>query len=119
MTVEKTTNYGNISVSEEAVAALAGGIITECYGVVGMSSRQVLRDGWAELLKKENYARGVVVRKTESGLEIDLYIIVSFGVRISEVVQEAQKKIKYILQKTLSVEITKVNVFVQGVRVVA
>ena len=119
MTVEKTTNYGNISVSEEAVAALAGGIITECYGVVGMSSRQVLRDGWAELLKKENYARGVVVRKTASGLEIDLYIIVSFGVRISEVVQEAQKKIKYILQKTLSVEITKVNVFVQGVRVVA
>lgn len=119
MTVEKTTNYGSISVSEEAVAALAGGVITECYGVVGMASRQVLRDGWAELLKKENYARGVVVRKTDRGLEIDLYIIVSFGVRISEVVQEAQKKLKYILEKSLSVEITSVNVFVQGVRVVA
>ena len=35
MTVEKQTNYGNISVSEEAVASLAGGMITECYGVVG------------------------------------------------------------------------------------
>ncbi|HCK87708.1 MAG TPA: Asp23/Gls24 family envelope stress response protein [Erysipelotrichaceae bacterium] len=119
MTVEKTTNYGSISVSEEAVAALAGGIITECYGVVGMASKQVLRDGWAELLKKENYARGVVVRRKETGLEIDLYIIVSFGVRISEVVAEAQKKIKYILEKSLSVEINAVNVFVQGVRVVA
>ena len=56
--------------------------------------------------------------KTEDGLEIDLYIIVSFGVRISEVVQEAQKKVKYVLEKTLSQDIAAVNVFVQGVRTV-
>lgn len=118
MTVEKKTNYGSISVSEDAVASLAGGVITESYGVVGMASKQVLRDGWAELLKKDNYAKGVVVRKTASGIEIDLYIVVSFGVKISEAVREAQKKIKYTLEKTLSVHIAAVNVFVQGVRVV-
>ena len=117
MNVEKQTNYGTISVSEEAVASLAGGVITECYGVVGMASRQILRDGWAELLNKENYARGVIVKNTDDGLEIDLYIIVSFGIKISEVVAEAQKKVKYMLEKTLSVEINAVNVFVQGVRV--
>ena len=118
MTVEKQTNYGNISVSEDAVASLVGGVITECYGVVGMASKQVLRDGWAELLKKENYARGVKVRNTEKGLTIDLYIIVSFGVRISEVVQEAQKKVKYVLEKSLSQDVEAVNVFVQGVRAI-
>ena len=118
MTVEKKTRYGAISVTENAVASLAGGVITECYGVVGMASKQVLRDGWAELLKKENYARGVKVRKTENGLQIDLFIIVSFGVRISEVVQEAQKKVKYVLEKTLSEDIDSVNVFVQGVRAI-
>lgn len=117
MTVEKKTNYGNITVTEEAVASLAGGVITECYGVVGMASRKVLRDGFAELLKKENYTRGVVVKRGEGGLEIDLYIIVSFGVKISEVVSEAQKKVKYILEKSLSEEIASVNVFVQGVQV--
>ena len=42
MTVEKKTNYGSISVSEEAVASLAGGVITESYGVVGMASKQIL-----------------------------------------------------------------------------
>ena len=119
MTVEKKTNYGSISVSEEAVASLAGGVITECYGVVGMASKQLLRDGWAELLKNENYQKGVVVRKTDTGLEIDLYIIVSFGVKVSEAVREAQKKVKYVLEKTLSVNISSVNVFVQGGRVVA
>ena len=119
MTVEKKTNYGSISVSEEAVASLAGGVITESYGVVGMASKQILKDGWAELLKKENYTKGVVVRNGKAGLEIDLYIVVSFGVKISEVVTEAQKKVKYMLEKSLSQEVAQVKVFVQGVRVVA
>ena len=39
MSVERKTNYGSISVSEEAIASLAGGVITECYGVVGMASK--------------------------------------------------------------------------------
>ena len=119
MTVEKKRNDGSISVSEEAVASLAGGVITESYGVVGMASKQILKDGWAELLKKENYTKGVVVRNGKAGLEIDLYIVVSFGVKISEVVTEAQKKVKYMLEKSLSHEVAQVNVFVQGVRVVA
>ncbi len=119
MTVEKTTDYGNISVSADAVASLVGGVITECYGVVGMASKQLVKDGWAELLKKDNYTRGVVVRRTENGLTVDLYIIVSFGVKISEVAQEAQKKVKYVLEKSLSQEIEAVNIFVQGVHVIA
>ena len=82
MSVERKTNYGSISVSEEAIAGLAGGVITECYGVVGMASKQVLKDGWAELLNKENYSRGVRVKETENGLDVDLYIISWFGVMI-------------------------------------
>ncbi|MBR3346371.1 MAG: Asp23/Gls24 family envelope stress response protein, partial [Solobacterium sp.] len=78
---------------------------------------KIIRDGWAELLNLENYSRGVVVKQTEDGLIIDLYIIVSFGVKISEVVQEAQKKVKYVLEKSLSESIVSVNVFVQGVQV--
>ena len=117
MSVERKTNYGSISVSEEAIASLAGGVITECYGVVGMASKQVLKDGWAELLNKENYSRGVRVKETENGLDVDLYNIACFGVKISEAVKEAQKKVKYVLEKTLTVDVNRVNVFVQGVRV--
>lgn len=117
MSVERKTNYGSISVSEEAIASLAGGVITECYGVVGMASKQVLKDGWAELLNKENYSRGVRVKETENDLDVDLYIIACFGVKISEAVKEAQKKVKYVLEKTLTVDVNRVNVFVQGVRV--
>ena len=117
MNMEKNTNFGSINITEEAIANLAGDMITECYGVVGMASKQILKDGWSELLKKENSSKGVVIRKTDAGIEVDLYVIVLFGIKISEVVQEAQKKMKYTLEKSLSQELAAVNIFVQGVQV--
>ena len=101
----------------DAIASLAGGVVTECYGVVGMASQKFVKDGIAELLKKENYSKGVVVRQEENGLELDLYIIVSHGIKISEVVHEAQKKVKYMLEKTLELKFNAINVYVQGVKV--
>ncbi len=117
MAIEKINDLGSINIAPEAIASLAGSVVAECYGVVGMASRNVLRDGLAELLNKENYAKGVNVKLTNQVFEIDVYIIVSFGVRISQVVSEVQKSIKYILEKTLQQEVTAVNVFVQGVSV--
>ena len=78
---------------------------------------QAAKDGIAELLKKDNYSKGVVVRQNENGLELDLYIIVSHGIKISEVVHEAQKKVKYMMEKTLELKFNAINVYVQGVKV--
>ena len=83
-----------------------------------MASQQVFKDGLAELLKGENYAKGVVVRKGETGFDLDLYIIVSYNVKISEVVLEVQKKAKYMLEKTLQQDFNSINVFVQGIKVI-
>ena len=102
MSISKSTQYGNINVSIDAIASLAGGVVTECYGVVGMASQKFVKDGIAELLKKDNYAKGVVVRQLDNNdLELDLYIIVSYGVKISEIVHEVQMRVKYMLEKNL------------------
>lgn len=118
MPINKSTEYGTISISLDAIASLAGGTITECYGVVGMASQKTVRDGWAELLKKENYAKGVVVRQQDDGIVLDLYIIALQGIKIGEIVQEAQKRVKYVIEKTLEIKCSAVNICVQGVRVV-
>ena len=119
MSIKKETELGNIKISEDAIATLAGGVVTESYGVVGMASQKLLKDGLAELLGKENYSKGIVVRETDKQLELDLYIIVGYGVKITEVVYEVQKKVKYVLEKTLEVKFKSVNVYVQGVRVIS
>ena len=48
---------------------------------------------------------------------MDLYIIALHGIKLHEVVYEAQKRVKYVLEKTLEVKCSHVNIFVQGVRV--
>jgi uncharacterized alkaline shock family protein YloU len=118
MGIEKITTLGKLNVSEDAIATLAGGVVSECYGVVGMASQKILKDGLAELLKKENYSKGVVVRQLEKGYELDLFIIIGYGVKISEVIHEVQKKVKYTLEKTLDQNFLSINVYVQGVKVI-
>ena len=117
MSIDRTTQLGSIIISNDAVAMLAGGVVMECYGVVGMASQKLLKDGFAELLKRDNYSRGVVVKKNEEGYEIDLYVILSYGVKLSEVVASIQEKVKYTLEKTLEQSFTRVNVYVQGIKV--
>lgn len=118
MAIEKQNEFGTINITNEAIAMLAGGVVTECYGVVGMASQQFFKDGLAELLKGENYSKGVVVNQTVDGIELDLYIVVSYNVKISEVVYEVQKNVKYMLEKTLQQTVKHINVYVQGIKVV-
>ena len=118
MSIKKQTSLGQIKISDAAIAVLAGGAVIECYGVVGMTSQQVLKDGFYELLKKENYTKGVIVKNKPEGLEVDLYLVVSYGVKVSEVVNEVQKKVKYTLEKALNMDVLAVNVHVQGIKVV-
>ena len=118
MSIKRKNELGSINIETEAIATLAGGAISECYGVVGMASRKFFRDGIAELLRNENFAKGVVVKKTEKGWDLDLYLIVSYGVKVSEVVSEAQKKVAYVLKKDLDLTFNNINIFVQGIKVV-
>lgn len=58
------------------------------------------------------------LKMAETGIILNVYIIVGYGVKISEVVYEVQKKVKYVLETTLDIDIEAVNVFVQSVRVI-
>ncbi|AMC93316.1 hypothetical protein AOC36_04800 [Erysipelothrix larvae] len=118
MSIEKQNEFGSINITNEAIAMLAGGVVTECYGVVGMASQKFFKDGFAELLKGENYSKGVEVIGSDEGFELNLYLVLSYNVKISEVVLEVQKKVKYMLEKTLQINLKSVNVFVQGIKVV-
>lgn len=116
MALKKNSSQGRVNVSMAAIAAITANAAMECYGVVGLASKSIVRDNIAELLRKENYSQGVFARQRKFGIEIDMYIIVSYGVRITEVVSEVQKKVKYVLEKTLNMKFNYINVYVQNVK---
>jgi uncharacterized alkaline shock family protein YloU len=108
---------GSIEISPVAVASIASQAVLGCYGVVGMSSRTV-RDGLAELLHpSESSRRGVQVGLGADRITIDLYVIVEYGVRVSEVAHNIMQSVKFNVEKTLGVPVAEVNVHVQGLRI--
>lgn len=115
MPINKKTKYGQINISDNAIATLAGTTVNECYGVVGMISKNYLVDGYSALLKKENYSKGVVIKNSKEGIQIEVYVIISYGVKISEVVLGIQQRVKYSLENTLNIDIDNVNVHVEGI----
>lgn len=117
MSIELKTNFGQIDISNDVIATIAGGAAVDCYGIVGMASKNQIKDGLTDILRKENFTRGVIVRQEEDEVHIDMYIIVSYGTKISEVAHNVQSKVKYTLDKTVGLAADSVNIYVQGVRV--
>ncbi len=116
MDIDKKTKYGGINISMEAIGSVAGAAALECYGVVGLASKNSLRENIANLLKEDAYYQGVLPKKDKDEYSVELYIIVAYGVKITEVVSEVQKKVKYVLEKTFDIKFKSVNVFVQGLK---
>ena len=74
MAVKIQTQYGMVDLSNDVIATVVGGAATDNYGVVGMASKNQIRDNISEILKKENYSRGVVIRQEDNGVAVDVYI---------------------------------------------
>jgi uncharacterized alkaline shock family protein YloU len=112
------TRLGRIEVSPVAIAGLAAAAVLECYGVVGIA-RPTLGNGLTEILQVGKYHHGVEVRVVDQRILIDLYVVLEYGVRLSEVAQNIMENVTFRVEKALGVPIGEVNVHVQGLRVSA
>ena len=88
----------------------------ECYGVVGMASK-IPKDGLWELLKGENLSKGVKVNCKDEILNIEIYIIVEYGTKISVIANNIIQKVKYNIENLTGLKVSTITVNVQGVRV--
>lgn len=107
---------GSIGLSPGAVAVIAGRAAIECYGIVGMASRRPI-DGIARVLHISNLGRGVEVRIRDDEIVIELYVIVEYGTKISEVARNVQSQVKFAVEKTVGLPVRAVNVNVEDLHV--
>lgn len=112
--------YGTISIENEVVARIAGLSAMECYGIVGMAAKSV-RDGIVHLLKIENLTRGIKLNVSEKGTDksitIDLHVIAEYGTNITAICESLMSTVKYKVEESCGLNIGRVNVFVEGLRV--
>ncbi|MBE7032299.1 MAG: Asp23/Gls24 family envelope stress response protein [Ruminococcaceae bacterium] len=116
MSAEIKNERGTISISNAVIAKLAGYTATQCYGVVGMCSKTG-KDGIASLLKKENIDKGIKVKTDNGVIDISLFVIVEYGLNIGTIGETIRSNVKYNVEKFTGMEVSRVSVNVESVRV--
>ena len=109
-------DIGTIYISEDVLLKVVGYAALECYGIDAMSSKRA-KDGLVEWLGRENLSKGVQVRMVEDQLDVDLFIVVEYGISVAEVCKTIVEQVKYKLESMTGVKVRRVNISVEGIRI--
>ncbi len=109
---------GKISIEQRVLEEYAGHAALDCFGIVGMATTS-MRDGIVKLLNGNSISKGVSVEQDEDGqLLIDFHIIVAYGVSIKTVVSNLSGTVRYQIEDYTGMKVKRINVYVEGVRVI-
>ena len=111
------TEMGKLIIDRDVLAKYAGMATTDCIGIVGMAAVN-MKDGLVRLLKRESLTHGINVSVKENAISIDFHVIVSYGVSISTVADNLTDSVKYKVEEFTGMTVEKINIFVEGVRVI-
>ena len=112
---DETNPLGSIYISPRAIATLAHQAALESYGVVGLAPKN-LANGLSHVLVNDP-ARGIEVHYDGSRINIDIYVVIEYGTRITSVASSVQNTVRYHVEKALGLSVNCVNVHVRGLRV--
>ncbi len=112
---KETTVLGTIHISPAAVATIAHRATLETYGVVGLAPKN-LAEGLAVTITREP-AKGITVHYDGTELNIDVHIIVEYGMRLTSVAESVANSVRYHVEKALGMPVHAVNVHIRGLRV--
>lgn len=113
-----STDHGIITVDQEVIAKYAGSVAMECFGIVGMAAVN-MKDGLVHLLKRASLTRGIQVDISEDNhVTLDFHVIVAYGVSISAVTENLISNVKYRVEEFAGMPVDKMNIYIEGVRVI-
>lgn len=116
MSVTTINSYGKISVTDDAVALIVAHSALDVYGVVDLASNKFI-DSVRDLFKKANKIRGIKITTISDRINIDLDIILKYGVSINAVAESVRRLIKYNVEQFTGMIVDSININVVGVKV--
>ena len=70
------------------------------------------------LLKRESITKGINVRIEDNRISLDFHVIVAYGVSICAVADNLIDNVKYKVEAFTGMDVDKISIFVEGVRVI-
>ena len=113
-----STDLGIITIDPEVIAKYAGSVAVECFGIVGMAAVS-MKDGLVKLLKKESLTKGIQFGiSDENKITLNFHVVVAYGVSISAVTDNLISNVKYKVEEFTGMSVDKINIYIEGVRVI-
>ncbi|MGI6690157.1 MAG: Asp23/Gls24 family envelope stress response protein [Clostridiales bacterium] len=109
-------DIGTIFISEEVMLKVVGYAALECYGIVAMSSKRA-KDGIVEWLGRENLSKGVQIKAVDDMVDVDLFIVVEYGISVTAVCNAIKEVVRYKLESMTGIKVRNVNITVEGIRI--
>ncbi len=110
------TVNGTISLSSEYLSKLIGQAVTSCFGVSGMVANGQKQKLLSMLFKKDRIDKGIIVSGNADKLDVELHIIVVYGMNINAIAKSIVHKVKYTVKETTGIDVKKVTVKVDGIK---
>ena len=109
------SQLGRVTISPRAIATIAYNAARQSYGVVGLTSKNLV-EGITQVIVKDP-TRGIEVKYDGEKISIDIYVIIEYGTRITSVASSVNNTVKFNVEKALGMPVEQVNVHVRGLRV--
>ena len=108
---------GTLSVSNEVIADIAGYAAMSCYGVVGMAEQMQGAES-VRLLPGQRLRKGVLVTTTESGLTVDLHVVLEAGVNMRTVSDNLSSSVAFTLSEIAQIDPAslKIAIHIDGMK---
>ena len=112
---DETTPLGSIHVSRRAIASIAYHAALRSYGVVGLTSKNLVNGLTNVLVKDPTY--GVEVGYDGEDISIDIFIVIEYGTRIKSVASSVSNTVRFQVEKALGMPVKEINIHVRGLRI--
>jgi uncharacterized alkaline shock family protein YloU len=101
---------GRSIVTRRAIVDIVRTAVQSSYGVTGFCDPSFGR----RLLRWVGLDRPGIQLSTESGLGLDLYVTVAFGMPVAEVARQVDSAVRYSLRRLVGVEVASLTIHVDG-----
>jgi uncharacterized alkaline shock family protein YloU len=110
----ENSGRGRVEIAPEVIEVIAGIAASEVEGVAQM--RGNFAAGVVERLGKKNHGKGVKVELLETGIKVDVYCVMKFGISIPTVAQKVQDNIRQTLLNMTALETEEINIHIVGIQ---
>jgi uncharacterized alkaline shock family protein YloU len=116
MSAKIKNQIGTIQISAGVFSSIVESALADVNSVEGASSKKI-SDGAISIFGIDIVKKGTKVYFNEEKVDIDVFITIQYGIKISDVAEKIMKIVKTQVEKITGVKVEKVNVIVQGIKV--